>query len=492
MNSYKIYEDIAKRTSGDIYMGVVGPVRCGKSTFITSFMHSLVLPHITKEQDKTRTLDELPQSADGKNIMTTQPHFVPKDGVNITVNQNVNLKIRMVDCVGFAISGAEGLFDGEKPRLVKTPWSEKPLPFDEAAEIGTRRVINEHSTIAVCMTTDGSFGELSRDNFVEAEEKTVSELKASQKPFVVLLNTKNPQSEKAKTLCETLSQKYGVGVYPICATNLSASDIDGIFAHILAEFPLLSLGVQMPKWLRALPFDDEIIQEVVLETKNFVKDANKIGDVSGDKKVFENSENFETATLDSIQMGEGTATLKLKPKEGLFYKVLSKECGEEITSDFMLVGYIKHLSEAKKEYDKIKEALEQVKETGYGVVSPKMEDMTLEDPEIVKQGSRYGVRLKASAPSLHIMRVDVKTEISPIVGSEQQSEDLVKYLLNEFENNPAGIWETNMFGKNLHELVGEGLNKKILQMPPEAQKKMRKTLSRIVNEGKGGIICILL
>lgn len=492
MNSYKIYEDISKRTSGDIYMGVVGPVRCGKSTFITSFMHALVLPHITKESDKTRTLDELPQSADGKGIMTTQPHFVPKEGVNITVSQNVNLKIRLVDCVGFSISGAEGLLDGEKPRLVKTPWSEKALPFEEAAEIGTRRVINEHSTVAVCMTTDGSFGDIDRDSYVEAEEKTIRELKASQKPFVVLLNTKNPQSEKAKNLCESLSKKYGVSVLAISATNLSTNDIDSIFAHILEEFPLLSLGVQMPNWLRSLPFDDELIQEVVFETKNLVKDASKIGDIVGDKKVFENSENFETTPLSSLQMGDGTATLKLKPKENLFYKVLSKECGEEITNDFMLVGYIKRLSEAKREYDKIKEALEQVKETGYGVVSPKMEEMTLEEPEIVKQGSKYGVRLKASAPSLHIMQVDVKTEISPIVGSEQQSEDLVKYLLGEFESNPTGIWETNMFGKNLHELMNEGLNKKILQMPPEAQKKMRKTLSRIVNEGKGGIICILL
>lgn len=492
MDSYKIYEDISSRTNGDIYMGVVGPVRCGKSTFITNFMNVMVVPYIQNSNDKSRTLDELPQSADGKTIMTTQPRFVPKEGVKISVNDKVDMKIRLVDCVGYAVSGAEGLVEHDKPRLVKTPWNDKAIPFEQAAEIGTRKVIGEHSTIAVVMTTDGSFGELDRNSYITAEEKTIEELKASSKPFIVVLNTSKPNTEKTKSLVESLSKKYQVAVLAIDVLHLNEKDIDNIFTSILQEFPLLSVKVDMPKWLQALPFEDELIQEIVSESKSLVGDASRIGDLDNSKTIFANSENFEPIGLAHISLGEGVGYINVKPKDNLFYKVLSKQCGEEITSDYMLVGYIKQLAHAKVEYDKIKEALDQVKETGYGVVSPKMEEMTLEEPEIVKQGSRYGVRLKASAPSLHIMRVDVQTEISPIVGSEQQSEDLVKYLLKEFENNPTGLWETNMFGKSLHELVNEGLNKKIVQMPPEAQKKMRRTLTRIVNEGKGGIICILL
>ena len=492
MDSYNIYEDIATRTGGDIYMGVVGPVRCGKSTFITNFVSKMVLPHITSESDKSRTLDELPQSADGKTIMTTQPRFVPKDAVAITIGDNVNLKIRLVDCVGFSVAGAEGLVESDKPRLVKTPWSKDPLPFEEAAEIGTRKVISEHSTIAVVMTTDGSFGEIDRKNYIQAEEKTINELKNSGKPFIVVLNTKDVKSDKTKALVDSLSKKYGVSVMALDVLNLTEKNIEDIFARVLKEFPLLSLKVDMPKWLQALPFEDELIQEIVKQAQDLVGDASKIGDLDSTHSAFENSDNFENVSLGSISMGDGVGRLVVKPKDGLFYKVLSKQCGEEIASDFELVRYIKDLSVAKREYDKISSALEQVNETGYGVVAPRQEDMTLEEPEIVKQGSRYGVRLKASAPSLHIMKVDVKTEISPIVGSEQQSEDLVKYLLKEFESNPTGLWETNMFGKSLHELVNEGLNKKIVQMPLEAQKKMRKTLTRIVNEGKGGIICILL
>ncbi len=492
MNSYQIYEDIATRTGGDIYLGVVGPVRCGKSTFITNFVQKMVLPNIKDSFDKTRTVDELPQSADGKTIMTTQPRFVPKEAVKIVVNDKVQMKIRLVDCVGYSVAGAEGLLEDGKPRLVKTPWNAEPIPFEEAADIGTKKVISEHSTVAIVMTTDGSFGELERDNFVKAEERTITELKKIEKPFVVVLNTKNPKAEQTASLVTSLEEKYNVHVVSADCSNLKPEDIDEIFSNILQEFPLYSLRVQMPKWLQALPYEDSLIKEIVAESKNLVDGKNKIGEVDNGKNIFETSENFEPIALSSIDLGNGIAYLDIKPKSDLFYKVLSRECGHEIKNDFELVAFIRELAHAKEEYDKLKDALRQVEETGYGVVSPKMEEMTLEEPEIVKQGSRYGVKLKASAPSLHIMKVDVQTEISPIVGSEQQSEDLVKSLLSEFENNPKGIWETNMFGRSLHSLVNEGLNKKIIAMPVEAQKKMRKTLTRIINEGKGGIICILL
>lgn len=492
MSSYKLYEDIATRTSGDIYLGVVGPVRCGKSSFITNFVNKMVLPNIVDEYDKNRTLDELPQSADGKTIMTTQPHFVPKEAVKITIADNIDLKIKLVDCVGFSVTGAEGLEENNKPRQVKTPWSKEPIPFEQAAEIGTKKVINEHSTIAIVMTTDGSFGELERNSFVEAEQKTIAELKNSQKPFVIVLNTTIPESEITFNLCETLQKKYSAPVIPVDVINLTEENVANIFQGILKEFPLYSLRVRLPQWIQALPYEDSIICEIISEAKNFLDNAKKIGEIDINKSIFENSENFEQILVENIDMGQGIVYLDVKPKPDLFYKVLSSQCGQEIKSDFHLVSYLKQLSYAKIEYDKIKEALIQVEETGYGVVSPKMEEMKLEEPEVVKQGSRYGVRLKASAPSLHIMKVDVQTEISPFVGTEQQGEDLVKYLLKEFENNPQGLWQTNMFGKSLHSLVNEGLNNKIVQMPLEAQKKMRKTLGRIVNEGKGGIICILL
>lgn len=492
MDSYKIYEDISKRTGGDIYLGVVGPVRSGKSTFITNFVNKVVLPNIENEFDKTRTIDELPQSADGKTIMTTQPRFVPKDAVKIKINDNIDLKVRLVDCVGYTVNGAEGLVENNKPRLINTPWSDEPLPFETAAEIGTRKVIKDHSTVAVVVTTDGTFGELERENYIKAESQTIDELKNAEKPFVVVLNTAKPNDKATTILVETMKANYNVPILAIDVANLNEKDIGNIFVNLLNEFPLYSLRVKMPKWLQVLPFDNDLIQEIVTESKLLVNDATKVGEISSVENLFSNSANFEPIKLSNINMGEGVAYLEIEPKQDLFYKVLSSECGQQIASDFELISYIKTLAYAKTEYDKVKEALIQVEKDGYGVVSPKMEEMRLEEPEIVKQGSRYGVRLKASAPSLHIMKVDVNTEICPVVGSEQQSEDIVKYLLKEFESNPKGLWETNMFGKSLHSLVNEGLNKKIVQMPLEAQKKMRKTLGRIVNEGKGGIICILL
>lgn len=491
MENYNIYKDITTRSGGDIYLGVVGPVRTGKSTFITNFVNKLILPNITNSYAKERAIDELPQSAQGKTIMTTEPKFVPNEAVTIDID-DIKMKLRLIDCVGYTVKGASGYEENEKPRFVKTPWSDSDMPFDKAAEIGTKKVITEHSNIAVLITTDGSFTDIDRTGYVEAEERVVAELKQCQKPFIVVLNTTKPESAETKRLAESLESKYSTKVLPLNVKDMTENDIATIFNLLLEEFPVNTIQIKMPKWMEALPFSSSLISEIVSEVKLGTEGLEKIGDFKFKKTLFETSENFEPVTDSKIILSEGNITINVEPKPELFYKVLSDECGVKIENDFELINNLKDLSHAKKEYDKLKVALQEVDETGYGVVIPSMDEMKLEDPEIVKQGSKFGVRLKASAPSLHIMKVDINTEVSPIVGTEQQSEDLVKYLLSEFENNPQGIWNTEMFGKSLHELVQEGLSSKLSSMPKEAQNKMRKTLGRIVNEGKGGVICILL
>lgn len=492
MENFSIYEDIAKRTNGDIYIGVVGPVRCGKSTFITQFMQNLVVPNIKDKNSKERTIDELPQSADGKTIMTTQPRFIPNKAAEISVRDNVKMKVRMIDCVGYLVEGALGYEENQKVRLVKTPWTEEEIPFEEAAEIGTKKVIQEHSTIGIVMTTDGTITEIPRSSYIKAEERIVAEMTAQNKPFIIVLNSKIPKAEETKRLAKSLESKYEVPVLTLDVLKLDEKGIDDIFEKILLEFPIKSLKVQTPLWMQALPYDHPIITSLITEVKKFGEEANKIGQIDRTNAVFLDSEDFEPVVVSSIQMGEGKIYFNVTPKPGLFYKVLSDQCGFNITDDFYLISYIKQLSHAKKEYDKIKVALEEVKEKGYGVVMPNAEDMSLEDPEIVRQGSKFGVKLRASAPSLHIMSVDIETEVNPLVGSQAQSEELVKYLMSEFEQNPKDIWKTEMFGKSLSSLVNEGINAKLHTMPLEAQRKMRRTLSRIINEGKGGIICILL
>lgn len=491
MEKYEIYDDIKTRTNGDIYIGVVGPVRVGKSTFITQFMQKLVVPNITEKNAKERTIDELPQSADGKTIMTTQPRFVPNEAVKIRI-ANADMKVRMIDCVGYLVSGVMGHIENDKPRLVKTPWSEEELPFEEAAELGTKKVIDEHSTIGIVVTTDGTVTELARGNYVDAEERVVAEMKEAKKPFVIVLNTKNPSSNDAKKLSSSLEEKYGVPVIAMNALEMKEGDVDKIIENILMEFPVKSIHVKMPKWLRALDFDSDIISEIASEVKRLGSKMNKLSQVDKSSLAFTESECFDPITFSNMEMGEGVVNFDVIPKDNLFYKVLSRECNYEIHDDYELIGYIKELAYAKCEYDKIKGALEEVRQTGYGVVEPRREDLELGEPEIIKQGGRFGVKIRATAPSLHIMRVDVQTEVTPIVGTEDQSQDLAKNLMEQFEADPSTIWDTNILGRSLYSLIGDNINSKLVMMPVEAQKKMRKTLGRIVNEGKGGVICILL
>ena len=493
MEEFDVYKDISERTDGDIYIGVVGPVRAGKSTFITNFMNRLVVPKIKSKHVRERMTDELPQSANGKAIMTTQPKFVPGEAVSVNIVDNIDIRIRLVDCVGYLIDGATGHLENDKPRMVKTPWSDEAIPFEQAAEIGTQKVITEHSTIGVVMTSDGSIDtELARAAYVSAEERVVNELKSLGKPFIVVLNSKVPQSTETVKLAASLSDKYETAVIPLDVLNMTENDIKDLFAKVLMEFPLRDVEFKIDKWLQALPMDNEIISSLLAKIADKTAAMKKMSDYKAVDEAFVEGSDFASVTVSAVELGKGKVTYELAAKPELFYKALSASCGMEITDDFALMSNMKELVHAKKEYDKISVALESVKKTGYGVVAPSLDEMTLEEPQIVKQGSHYGVKLKASAPSLHIMEVDIAAEVSPVMGAEEQSEDMVKNMLASFETNPKGIWETDMFGKSMHVLVNEGLNNKLNSLPGDTQKKMRKTLSRIINEGKGGVICILL
>ena len=492
MANYNIYKDISERTNGDIYVGVVGPVRTGKSTFITKVMERLILPNIAEGYSKNRTKDEMPQSGDGKLIMTTQPKFVPNEAVKVSLENDVKFNMRLIDCVGYLVDGVVGHEENNKPRMVTTPWSDEEMPFEKAAEVGTNRVISEHSTIAVMVTTDGSISDISRDSYLSAEEKVVKELKNSKKPFIIVLNSTHPFSPETQNLAKSLSQKYANKVIPLDVENMTDTEITDVFDGVLKEFPVSRVGIKLPQWMQILDYTSDIIRYLVDSVMKVIENIQKIDDLPDQIELMGVDGNFETMVDRTIDLGKGTITFVVTPKPDLYYRVLSQECNCDIKNEYHLISYIKQLTIAKTHYDKFKDAIEQVEETGYGVVHPVMDDLTLEEPKMYKSGGKFGVKLRASAPSLHIMKVDIETEVNSMVGNEQQSEELVKYLMEEFENNPKEIWDTKMFGKSLHSLVNEGLQNKLLVMPQEVQKKMRKTLGRIVNEGKGGVICILL
>lgn len=487
-----IYADISSRTGGDIYIGVVGPVRTGKSTFIKRFMDALVIPNIPGEFEKERARDELPQSAAGRTIMTTEPKFIPEDSIEISMQDNIRLKVRMIDCVGYVLPSSEGYIEDDQPRMVMTPWYDEEIPFNMAAEIGTKKVIQEHSTIGLVVTTDGSISSIPREEYEEAEERVISELKELNKPFVVLLNSVNPEEDSVIQMGSELSQKYNVPVLPVNCLEITESEIKNILGNLLYEFPVESIGFDMPSWFKSLESDDKVRVSVTSSVKSLSTEIKNIRSVYKFADSLSECEDIVSSKVTDIDLSCGKAVMSISLDGAYFYYLLSQKCGIEIKSDDDLLREICNLAKIKSRFERIETALQQVDQTGYGIVMPTLDELSLEEPEIMKQGGKYGVRLKAHAPSIHMIKCNTYTEVAPIVGSESQSQELVMYLLKEFENNPSEIWNTNIFGKSLHSLVNEGLNNKLYRMPEDARNKFRETIERVINEGCSGLICIIL
>ncbi len=492
MTDLGIYADIAERTGGDIYIGVVGPVRTGKSTLIKRFIEYLVLPNIEGDFVRERAKDEMPQSASGRTVMTTEPKFIPEEAVRIELDENASFRVKLIDCVGYIVPGAIGHIEDNAPRMVMTPWSKNPLPFEEAAELGTKKVINDHSTIGLVVTTDGSIGEIPRESYISAERRVVDELKAINKPFIVVLNCLHPQSPQSQALANELEQAYDVPVIPLNCLDMTDSDIKEILKNVLYEFPVSEIKVNMPSWIEVLEDSSPLKQGLYEEIARCAGKLNRVGEIKDVFDSFSAENGAIKARLDSLNLGEGSAKIEVKIPDKIFYQILGEKSGFEIEDEQSLFKIMNDLAKVKRNYDKVSAAIEQVNEEGYGIVTPSIEDLKLEEPEIVKQPGGYGVKLKASAPSIHMIRANIETEVSPMVGTERQSEELVKFLLKEFEEDPKKIWESNMFGKTLHELVGEGLNTKLAHMPSDARLKLSETLQKIINDGSSGLICILL
>ena len=492
MEERNVYQDISQRTDGDVYIGVVGPVRTGKSTFIKRFMDSLVLPNIHDESVYQRTVDELPQSSGGRTIMTTEPKFIPEESVEVALDNTAAFKVRMIDCVGYIVDSALGHSEDDGPRMVKTPWADEEIPFDEAAEIGTKKVITDHSSIGLVITTDGSFSDIPREDYVSSEARVINELKAIDKPFIVLLNSANPQAQSTKQMAEELSAKYQVPVLPVSCMDMGEHEIKMILAQLLFEFPIREIKVDIPRWVVQLDKEHWLKSEVFGAIQNAARKVEKIREIKQAADNLTGCEYITSAELTGLDLGSGFATVKITLAPELFYRVLSEETGLDIADECALMNCINDLSQKQREFDKIAQAYEQVRETGYGIVMPTIDELKLDEPKIIKQSGKYGIKLKASAPSIHMMRVETETEVTPIVGSEQQSEELVSYLLREFEESPERIWESNIFGKSVHELVNEGLHNKLSRMPADARKKIGQTIERVINDGCNGLICIML
>ena len=489
---HSIYNDIAKRTDGNIYLGVVGPVRSGKSTFISRFMNNLVIPNISDEYRRGRANDELPQSSAGKTIMTTEPKFVPEEAVSIELPEGVKMNVRMIDCVGCIVPSAIGYIENEAPRMVMTPWFEEEVPFNMAAEVGTRKVITDHSTIGIVVTTDGSISDIPRSEYEAAEERIINELNEINKPFVVLLNCTNPDSAESRALAKTLSEKYAAEIIPVSCIDLTEEKILEILGAVLLKFPVCEVRIRMPRWITALDKEHWLKKEVFGCIKEAAANIRGINDIKTCAEVISQCEHVKRAYAEELDLGTGSGVIDITLKNELFYKILGEATGIELNSENDLMPCMIELAAIKRKYERVKNALEEVEATGYGIVLPQMDELTLEEPEIIKQGGKYGVRLKASAPSIHMMSANITTEINPIVGSEKQSEELISYLLNDFEENPTKIWESNIFGKSLSDLVNEGLHNKLNRMPNDARMKLQETIQRIINEGCGGLICIIL
>jgi len=492
MTDTTIYQDIETRTGGDIYIGVVGPVRTGKSTFIKKFMETLVIPNIDSAHKKERAQDELPQSAAGRTIMTTEPKFIPEEAVKIELPEKASLNVRLIDCVGYIVPSSLGYIENEQPRMVKTPWFSDEVPFNMAAELGTQKVITEHSTIGLVVTTDGTISEIPREEYEEAEERVIKELKEINKPFVMILNSVTPDSQDVITLSNDLSNKYSVPVIPVNCLELTEKEITEILSSVLYRFPVQEISVEIPSWVMSLEREHWLRSSLCNSVKESSQEINCVADIGSLLIGIEKNEFVSSSSINTIDLGKGTAIISTTLKSELFYKIIEEQTGLEIGSEQGLVNCLNELSKIKKKYDRLESALEEVEATGYGIVMPDIDELTLKEPEIVKQGGRYGVRLSASAPSIHLLKADIETEVAPVVGTESQSEELIKYLLNEFEEDPLKIWESDIFGKSLNELVNEGLRNKLCHMPADARGKIQETLEKIINEGCSGLICIIL
>ncbi len=492
MNESGIYEDIAKRTDGEIYIGVVGPVRTGKSTFIKRFMETLVIPNIDGDYDREKARDELPQSAQGRMVMTTEPKFIPDEAVNVAIDDNAAFKVRMIDCVGFTVPEALGNTENGQPRMVHTPWSDQPVPFDTAAEIGTEKVISDHCTIAMLVTTDGTIGEIPRENYIAAEERTVKELKENGKPYAIILNCADPGDPQSEELARSLEEKYGAPVALVNCLELDAEDIRKILEMILLEFPTKEIDVDLPEYLKALGEDHPINASIRKTALELAEKAEKIKDVKNVFTAFTDNENVDSSNVSEIDLGSGRARVKAELSPDLYFAALSEISGCDIGNDEELFRSVREMNERMRIFKKYEEAIKETESTGYGVVAPSVSEMKLNEPEIVKQPGGYGVKIKASAESVHMIKITTETEINPVVGTEQQSNDLMRYLASEYERDPLSVWKTNMFGKTLKELCDDGFAEKNAHMPEDTRKKFAETIERVINEGAGGMICILL
>lgn len=490
MENFNVYKDISARTDGDIYIGVVGPVRTGKSTFIKRFMDLLVIPNITDEHEKQLAVDELPQSAAGRTIMTTEPKFIPKNGVSIEMEDEISFKVRMIDCVGYLVHSAVGHMENEQERLVKTPWYEYEIPFTKAAEVGTRKVITDHSTIGIVVTTDGSFTDIAREDYEEPEERTISELRELKKPFIILLNSNRPYSKETRELAQSMEETYKVPVKALNCEQLKLEDIKDILKHILLEFPINCMEFFFPKWLEALPMEHWLKQELFQWMKNNFNHLQWLKDLY--QKELPKMEMMNDIKLDKVGMDTGKVKFQVSMKEPYYYQILSELTGMNIDNEYELIQMLRELSKGKDEFDKVADAVTSVRYKGYGIVTPQKSEIHLDTPELVKHGSKYGVKIRATAPSIHMIKADITTELAPIVGSEQQAQDLIEYIKEESENGEEGIWKVNIFGKSVEQLVEDGMMQKAAKMTEESQMKLQDTMEKIINDGNGGLVCIII
>lgn len=491
MDNFNVYSDIKARTGGEIYIGVVGPVRTGKSTFIKRFMELMVLPEMEDSHARERTRDELPQSSAGKTIMTTEPKFIPKEAAQISLGEGIDVKARLIDCVGFMVEGAAGHIENDTERLVKTPWFEKEIPFTEAAELGTRKVITDHSTIGLVITTDGSFGEIRRPSYLPAEEKTVRELKSLGKPFLILLNSMRPYSEETKALAERMTEQYGVQVIPVNCEQLKAEDIRGILEQILLEFPVTEVDFSIPRWMEILPRDHWLKAAVIQAARDMMKKTVHMRDVPRSFSA-EQGDAIRKIRISSMKMDDGSVQAAVEVDDSHYYRILSEYVGLEIGGEYQLMQTLRELASRQREYEKMASAVSQVRMKGYGVVTPSREEIVLDEPQVVRHGNKYGVKMRAQAPSINLIKAQIETEIAPIVGSEQQAEDLIRYIRENAGQGEDGIWNTNIFGKSIAQIVDDGIQAKISQMTEDCQLKLQDTLQKIINDSNGGMICIII